>query len=197
MAFPNTPVLDNFNRADGALGANWTQSAFLAGGLNVSLNTCASPSTSNGMLYTAGGTPGRPFELYTTVPTVGGTDYGLDYFVQANSSPESLFRLQVHGGTALNIYRAAAGGYTQIFTVAKTPANGDAFGVSVDVAGVHTVWYKLAAGGWVSQGTVTDTTYTSGLFGIFIGNATVRFDDFGGGNVPTGSTPRLSLLGVG
>lgn len=181
MAFPTAGILDNFNRADGAIGSNWT--IFFEDGFRVVSNTCA--------LTTGGLGEGGTFwnvttnftdtEVYTTLSTTG----NLALYARANSDASNGYLLSFESGN-LVLY-GTTGGVTLATYPTVGLANGDAFGCAVIGTNIET--FKRVSGVWSSLGSVTDTSVSSGRVGMYTGNTTVRFDDFGGGApVVAGST---------
>jgi hypothetical protein len=196
--FPTTPVLDTFNRANGAIGINW-------GGY-----ASAFSIASNQLDVVAGG-----FDTYAFWRN---TAFGADqeaYFtfaqVDADSSEQSLF-LKSQSNTSYGngvievLYDANAdivqvwtfhptGGWTQRgANIPVTFVNGDQFGARALANGTVEVYKNgvllatRSITGWVLYA-------SGGYIGIWFADAAdARLDDFGGGNVsltPT-NTPTVA-----
>jgi hypothetical protein len=182
-AFPSTGVLDNFNRANGALGANWT------GGLRPSAAT-APVITGNAMV--AGSVTstawwnqssfGPDCEAYATVVT-------------GNIAPTLFARVQNPGASNVSGYLFQAQGMSAGFIQSITndavttigggsfqiPANTTKIGLSV-VGNTISAW-GYTNGAWAVITTRTDSTYSAaGYIGVSLGASSLdSFDDFGGG----------------
>jgi hypothetical protein len=170
-----TPILDNFNRADGAVGSNWTTTSGLSA-LTIVSNTVTSAS-GHADAYWNPSIFNSPLEIYASIP-VWNHEFDLSYCL---TNPGALatrngYTLSAFVGQgSLNLYRVDAGVNTDIGGFLGDPVNGDIFRVRL-VNGVHTL-YKND----VEMAQINDSTYTTGYFALHIGNAVDRFDDFGGG----------------
>lgn len=201
MAFPTTSIQDNFNRADGGLGANWTKTFSADLNLAIATNQVKNGGTTSGSSaqMTSLGALASPIEAYIDIPSIT-ESVGLDYLMSnIGTASVSGYRVQTStGNTLIKVFRIDNGAFTQIgASITQTVSAGDSLGIAVSGT-THTVWYKPSAGSWTSLGTVTDATYASGSIGILIDNANTlsRIDNFGGGAVVT-ATKTLALLGVG
>jgi hypothetical protein len=171
-----TPVLDNFNRANGAVGSNWTTVSGASTPTIIS-NQVASPSL-RARAYWNLSTFTSPLEIYVTVNvfernvelyycmTNPGTDATMSgYFLEGFTGVGAMLLYRVDPGTVI----------TNLGGFLGDPVPGDTFRVRL-VNGVHTL-YKND----VEQTQINESTYTAGYFRLDIGDTLARCDDFGGG----------------
>lgn len=197
MGFPNTSILDNFNRADQGppLSINWTDFFGDSGGWKVSSNTAVMGSgVNNGSEYWNPNIFGPDCEAYFTVTTKPTSTKALRILARIQTSLPSIFpgdpdmywvELKPAVGTdVVNITRYFGGTPTILTAINQEFSTGDALGISV-IGSTITAWYKASGGSWVSIGTGIDTTLTSaGYIGINAdADLTAVLDDFGGGSI--------------
>jgi hypothetical protein len=206
MGFPNTPILDLFNRADeNPLAGNWTCPLITGEGNLQIVSNVVAPVTDNtncNGYYSA--------KQFSVAPGM------LEIFCTIAVKPEDTRRFSVnfsqnpatasHDGYT-GFWFAAAGTDTQIIyrrdntvvtqlgaTQNNEFAVNDVVGMRLDLAGNVTLYQNGTA-----LYTQTDTTYT-GLFYLAINIKNLvaatsgKLDSFGGGGFPMGE---LALLGVG
>lgn len=201
MTFPTTPILDNFNRADGPIGANW----FIPSPWNsplVSSNTCINPGTDGTQATWDTIMAGADCEVYITVITVSAAD---SFDLWARCSSKSFLT-----GDAYNLYIDPAGTWTLYryespasFTVLATGAisigTGDSVGMSV-VGDLVTAYFKDSGGSWAELGHATDAIITAAGYISFDLNPNVSMavDDFGGGTISGGgpNPPVADFIGT-
>ena len=188
---PTTPVLDGFNRANGAAGANWSlirSSGFAA--MKVSNNAAVDSSTSQfAWNYWNPSTFGPDSEAYATITAWGasdvvrigarvtgaGTNNYSGYFVAVSATGVwSILRIDNATVTTL------ATGPTQLL------AAGDQLAIRI-VGATITALHYTPTGGWtqvLTYDTSADTTrYTNpGYLAIEFKTSTI--DNFGGGSIP-------------
>jgi hypothetical protein len=179
MPFPTgSTLLDDFNRADGGLGANWTT----AGGAPVvSSNAFAGGAGANGARWTAASFT-LP-EVRVTIATVaaflsvGWLDGSFNgYALTVDSGATSVSLSVITGGSPTTLGAAFS----------QTISSGDSLGLQRINATTLEVWYRSGAGAWTSLGTRTDGTHTGAtnpLISVF--DATARLDDFYAGELTT------------
>ncbi|MCL4294078.1 MAG: PKD domain-containing protein [Anaerolineae bacterium] len=197
-AFPSTPVLDSFNRSNGAMGSNWSGGT---SGYSIVSNRLDVGSGDNNIYWnvTSFGADQEVYVTLTTVNTVGG---------------EQDLLLKSQSGTAwedglIEVLYDAAGQRVQVWTYASaqdwvqrgadipvTFANGDQFGAKATAGGQVEVYKN---GTLLATRSVTAWPYYAnggyiGLWFISAGNAVL--DDFGGGTVSTVPTPIFSASPV-
>ena len=198
----NTTPLDDFNRANGALGANWL---VVPGSTMPTINTNqASVGTAAyvSASWTAGTFTGGKYEVYVTLGTKpsgtltnglwvgvwlgGGTPnttqnlngYELDLLTQASGNQR--FQLYRNDGSVSQFTPVQLGS-----NVDTTFAAGDAMMLVVDGSSIS--GYRRVSGTWDSSPIIsaTDATY-SGTAYLYAGmtdsaSGSGRYDDFGGG----------------
>jgi len=207
MAFPTTSVLDNFNRADGELGSNWSNPAYSTfGPLAIISNTAYSPSPYDDGYWNVA-TFGPDCEVYVTLTTIQGeSEYVYIYARYVN--PGTLcdgyklgHKYVAAGNDSFKFYRSDNGADTQIgATIYSNIVQGDKLGL--EIVGSTLTPYIYTSGAWSALETRTDTTYSAaGYIGICPTTSTPRLDDFGGGTIAAGtvyySTPAGTLASVG
>jgi len=186
-AFPTTPILDNFNRANGALGANWLNTT----GLTITTNQVVPASGDYSPVWNAG-VFGADQEAYVKFSTV------------SSNSPEHDLMLKVQGNTwdtghievrydcskkriTVSTYTPGPGWVTYGATVSVTFVAGDRLGARARPNGVVEVWRNSTLlGTW----SVAGWAYAAngGRIGLTLSKASQgRFDDFGGGTSTGGA----------
>lgn len=178
----STLFTDDFNRANGGLGANWTD---LAAGLAISSNQVAGIATEAAAYYN-GGTPAAnawvQLKYSTKSATAGYLGLRLNtatfngYTFNASTGLNSGQVLRLDGGVPSGVGR-----------VLKEPADGSV--VRVEMRGsTISIYYDD-----VLQGTRTDANHSAANRSFIGGTGTaLRLDDFATGNLPTLSSPTPS-----
>lgn len=206
MAFPeNTTLIDDFNRADGAVNAGggsaiWTGSHLqgTATTLIVSSNLLAASSGGGCSTLLAFG-PNVDFQfVVTTVPNAGG------YFAfwwnindprTAGFDAYSLTYLAT--GTVWRVSKWVNGAATILGTPSSAIANGDSVGIRQ--RGGFIEFWKLSGGSWAlvanlnADGTVP---IVNGPIAFEFGDSIPRVDNLAGGTVLPAFIPRRMPLGV-
>lgn len=204
-AFPSTPVLDNFNRANEdplSGGGNWAgpilpglnQMKVVSNGIMQSLTVALQSGTSYWNVTTFG--PGS--EVYFELPTVWANNSS-DVWTWCNGQSENTASVDGYamvagrstGSWEWYLYRLDNGTWTQLGASLGTQllSAGDALGIECGSTGIFQTYYKASGGSWATLGTTrTDTTYTSGHIGLSKGylDSTSVVDNFGGGNIVVG-----------
>lgn len=209
MAFPTTPQLDNFTRANENpldQGGNWGVD-LLPGtdNLQVLSNLCAATVDGFCDAWRDNTTYGPDSEAWCVAPTweaaksieltvriVNPGAAGLDGYLLHVAKPDvwEIYRIDNSAQTKLGV------------TATQAVANGDSIGleaVGTSIRGYH----RSGAGSWNLIMTRIDATYNAvGNIGLVIEENVTRVSSFGGGtSIPaaTGRPPgqRLPLLGVG
>jgi Domain of unknown function (DUF6531) len=196
FALPSTPVLDDFNRANGALGANWVQLASDIGQLTIQNNVARSPSGATVASIWAPAQFGSDSEVYARTIGTG--------CCQLPKSLRLLLRMRDVGTSGFDGYEL----------MARTSTIGISWDISKYVNRQFTVLREVAVDtyshmlfravgssleGWGSQDGVnwqlvintTDTTWPDGGYiGMAVGNTEPAVDDFGGGTL--GGSPGVA-----
>jgi PKD repeat protein len=186
-SFPSTPVLDNFNRADGPVGGNWSGAtsgyAIAANKLDV---------TSGGDVYWGATAYGSDQEVYVTLSTVDNGASEIDLLLKAQDP-------SFYGGGVLEILYDPNQQVVQVWTFtnaqgwvqhgANMPAtfvNGDQFGARATAGGLVQVYKNTTL---LGSADITSWPFATsgGYIGLWMLNANnAVLDDFGGGNSGTG-----------
>jgi hypothetical protein len=202
MAFGDSAVIDNFNRANAGPppSANWSRGCIQFGadtGLIVTSNTCERGSVSGS--YRQGGywnaaTFGPDCEVFVTVTTVPAADAGGVWLyarlttIGSGTTDGYAVGVERAGGSfnQWGLYRIDNAGATILGSaITQAVANGDGVGLEV-VGSTLTAYHKPSAGEWTSLGTRTDSTYTgAGNFGMehLATPPDIFVDNFAGGTV--------------
>lgn len=211
MAFPTTPVLDAFTRANVGPppSASWTNDPRGSGapGLAVVSNQAkaltAGPGVEQGSYWNAATfrndceayftavTANPEFELWCRGSGLGGALPQAYLIYYHPSTSELLIQKYGPGGAAYYVTLGAA-------ISGVTIAAGDSIGISV-VGTTISAWQKVGAGAWALLGSRTDTSFASGgQVGVLLFDNTAIIDSFGGGsaNVPISPTGTISPAGA-
>jgi hypothetical protein len=183
-------VLDDFNRANGPAGANWSLFRPSAGGaMNVSGSAAVDASTT---LFTwdfwNASSFGPDCEAYVTVAKYGASDMiriGART-VNAGTTGASGYFVAVSSTGAWSILRIDSGPSTTLASgVTQTLASGDKIGIRI-VGSVITALHYTSAGGWMqvlSYDTGSDATRYTAAGQIALEFKTSTLDDLGGGSI--------------
>jgi glucose/arabinose dehydrogenase len=194
-SFPSTPVVDAFNRADGAIGGSW---AGQTAGLTIASNRLTITGTDASTVWN-GGTFGADQEAYVTLSSaVAGTpEQDLMLKVQGLSWDTGHIEVR-YDATASKVYvttYAPTQGWQTRATIAATYAAGDRLGARALSDGTVEVYKnatKLGTAstlGWAFQS-------AGGRIGMtLVSNGTTAVDDFGGGTIVSGAnTPPNAII---
>lgn len=181
----STLFSDNFNRANGALGADWTS---LGGAGTVGSNQYVCPGTA-GVDYYDNGTPGAAAWTQITAST---RVAAANYHVIALRLDTGVFNwYEVNWDTSnARIVRVDGGAGTNLGATLTPPANGDVVRIEMRSSTIS-VYYND-----VLQTTRTDSTYSAaGRSAIIALGSSGRLDDFSTGTLPTisSATPSGTL----
>ena len=187
LAFTQTAMAatasDNFNRANGALGASWTKIS--DGALTISGQAVAGTAAANysGDLWTASTFGGNQFSQVTTTSTQLTGGQWIAVAVRANSTGQQAYvglYFWNNGSPDMRLYRRNGGTWTQL---GSTYSSGPlAAGSQLQIRAVGSTISLMQNG--TTRISVTDTTLTSGAPGIYAygkGSA----DNWTGGDVST------------
>ncbi len=184
-AFPQTGILDDFNRTNEGPppSASWTD---VFNGLKVVSNVCVGNSSLDYNVDNWNTQPGNDQEAYLTITNAGAT--GAKLYLQIRSSGTdsdgySLEFLKLAGTDTLMLNDYATGTIISGSSIIDQEISaGDSFGISA-IGSTVTAYYKASGGSWTAITSGTDTTYTSGKISLAIKFNTITIDDFGGGTV--------------
>lgn len=209
MAFPTTPTLDSFNRANAGPppSASWTNDVRASGaaGLAVVSNQLKGLAAAvEQSIFWSAATFRNDCEAYVKCVTANpevelwarGTNLG-------GSLPQGYVVYFNPGSSQVSIQKYGPGGAAYYVTLGAaisgvTVAAGDQIGISV-VGTTISAWQKVGAGAWTLLGSRTDTSFTTGgQVGMIVFDSAPIFDDFGGGsaNVPISPTGTITPAGV-
>lgn len=189
MAFGQTGILDNFNRAnEGPPMTGWTTPAGV-GGLIVSGSVCAA-STANAFGIYSASPSNANCEAWFTVSTATGAGATVSIFARAKDV-SSAATFDAYGLVVTEaatdwwaIRRVDNGLATTLgASFAQEVSNGDGIGIRCSGSTI-TAWYRSgSAGSWTELASRTDSTYSAaGYLAVSISDTTGRVDNFGGGN---------------
>lgn len=179
----NFSSYDNFNRANGGLGANWTTITGIVAPTITSNQVLGNTATTNqGAIYTATTFPNDQFSQ-ATVP-VGGNNANGAYTVDVRTSNAawSGYECQFYNGN-FSLVRYDAGVQNVLTTVAGSMASGDV--LRITVVGTTLTCFQITAGVVTAVSTTTDAMYASGYPGFHIyGNVSISaLDNWSAGAV--------------
>ena len=194
-AFPSTRILDDYNRANGAIGSNWSGNpskyAIASNQLLVTSNDA------NSDIYFSGQAFGADQEAYVTFANVYATAAEQDLILKSQSNTP-------WGSGMIEVLYDAPNQRIQVWTwewpagweqhgadIPVTFVNGDTFGARA-LANGNVEVYKN--GELLGTRDVTSWSYYAqgGYIGLwFVGAQNVRLDDFGGGALPNGMQSRM------
>jgi hypothetical protein len=188
---PTTPVLDNFNRANGAVGSSWSVvRPPVFAGMNVSGNAAVDSSSSQfAWNYWNPSVFGPDCEAYVTV-----SSYGLSDSIRigarasnGSATTHSGYYVAVSSGGAWSIIRIDNNVSTTLASgVTQTLASGDKLAIRI-VGSVINALHYTGGSGWqqvLSYDTSSDNIRYSGAGLLALEFKTSTLDDFGGGSLP-------------
>jgi hypothetical protein len=204
MAFPNTPILDNFTRADGALGANWTPGVEAGLSTPVLFSNAVSGVVSayNTAYWNATQFPPDQ-EAYFTIPLTATTIDFTAIYLRINNPGASVDCYSASwksgGAPELEIFRSinGAGSSTLASATVGNPFAGLKWGASVKSVGANAVIevYADLGNGWSSTPILTYTDVAANadlmvagyigfvVYGSGVAATTRQIDNFGGGDL--------------
>lgn len=179
MIFPSlTTILDNFNRADGGLGANWTTMAGTMGVTSNQMGAAAVPALARYNVATYG----PNVDGFITISVLPSVTNGASILARLSSAANG-YMVTYQVGTGILIRRLTGGAPTTLDTTAVPALSaGDKLGIRCRGATIES-WYT-SGGVWTMAASVTDATYsTANYLAVFLSGTTSRVDDFGGGTM--------------
>lgn len=195
MAYPlTTTLIDDFNRANGAIGAAYTA---LGGGFNVSSNQIVGTGSTVNYVFRNNITSPSDCESRITVATLPGGSQGASLMLRFNGGVINGYMLTVYNtGTSYSwyIYRVTGGAPSLIgdAVTGQTLAAGDQIGFQA--VGSTLTAYRYTAGAWTEIISRTDATYTAGAsYGFYTDGTTARLDDFYGGAATIGGVQSVTF----
>lgn len=165
-------IVDDFQRADGSLGANWTAITGLTAP-TISSNAAANTSTAyHGAIYT-GSAFGNDQSAQVKIGTVSSSSVYF-VFVRISGSAFSGYAAFANGNASYVIRRYDAGAGTNLQSLAQAPVTGDILKLRV----IGQMLYLYVNGVMVNS--ANDSIYTSGSpgMGMQINSGTITVDDF-------------------
>ena len=194
--FPSTPVLDNFNRANGSIGSNW--SGYTSKYHITSNQMTVDYNGSNSYIYWKNVSFGADQEAYVTFTDIDATASEQDLLLKSQSKTtwgdgviEVLY--DPMGYTAqVWTYEWPAGWVQHGADIPVTFVNGDTFGARALANGIVEVYKN---GTLLATRDITTWSHYSdgGYIGLwFIGAEDAVLDDFGGGTISGGMQSMLA-----
>lgn len=177
--FPtNSTVLDSFDRANGAIGASWTN--YFGSGATVASNKYAATVETGD--YLNGRTDYRNLEAYVTISTLPANGGGFGIYARADGSGTGFFLYWTYSSGGTDTYEIS--GATSLATGNCELTTGDKLGIRI-IGSTIEVW-KFTSSAWSLVNTVNSVTYTTGRIGLYTADTTLRLDDISGGEYKTG-----------
>jgi len=180
--FPSTPVLDNFNRPDGALGGQWlvqTADVYAIASDQLSVPANADPGT---IMWPA--TFGATQEAFITIVTIASSNFEFELLLKNQFGVSECESIEVtYHYPSIQLYSCSGGNSTQLGnTVNEALGPGDQLGARAYPDGRVEVFKNgTLVGTWDAS---SFPSYASGgRIGFETDGITtaVNFDDFGGG----------------
>lgn len=167
---------DNANRANGAIGANWTVTN---NGINVSSNNFIGTASTNDVAYWSANSFSAPQFSQVTITALNGvTDFpGVAILLSGSGAATHGYNC-IENTTTIFIQRITGATNGTLTSAASTGAPGDILRLESDGAG-NLACYKND----VSTLTTTDTTYTAGAPGLFLFGTVATEKNWSGGNL--------------
>jgi hypothetical protein len=179
---------DNFDRADGGLGANWTTITGMTAPAIVS-NAVVGDADPEGAYYNAVTPPADQWAQVTvTTPLTNhaGSGDGVGPAIRIQTGAQSQYNMQAQTPDC-QVYVANAGSYQQIGSTGTGFVAGDV--AYLEIQGTTVVSKKNGSTSGMPTG--TDATYASGRFGFFIANdlgvVDPKLNDWSGGDFSSGA----------
>ena len=208
MAFPTTSVLDQFNRADGALGAAWSGAIPQSGDPQPTIlsNVVQFGSNHRSVWWNAGtfGPDSEVFGVVSTKPTNAAGWLSLYARIQSpGSAAWDGYRLEfgpLSGTDELTVDRMINNASTTLATITQEINAGDQIGMEVTGTGATVTIrvYRHNGTSWAQIGSDVSDTDANRItaagyigFGAFESTPAARFDDFGGGTVSVAGATSL------
>jgi hypothetical protein len=181
-AFPEGPVLDNFDRANGPLGGSWTTTT---PGLAVQGNTLLVSQDASATWNAA--TFGANQECYVTLTAPMATATEIDLMLKVQGPDGNSPHIEAwYDGTGhavhLSTFDTIAGWISQGGLTGVTFGAGDQFGIRAYSTGVVVVFRNGVSVGSVTLAGWLEPTVGGRIGMTYIGAAGTRADDFGGGD---------------
>ena len=204
----NQQIIDNFNRANGVIGAvapwdgktvNQTGNSTVA----IASNTVVANTTTTSSIGTSG-TYGPDQDLMidcvTAMPGTGGNEYFGIYFCMSNTNSANAlgYLLSIDNSPKWQVYRYT--GFTDVLTPtssAAIPAAGDTIWISRRGASIKIYVMRSGSATWTLILDIVDTTFMrSGKAGLFFyrTGASSAWDNFRGGTIPPAISSTKSLV---
>ena len=186
---PVTPILDAFNRANGAAGSNWSliaPSGF--GAMNVSGQAAVDSSTTKfAWNYWNAASFGPNVEAYCTISTAGADTFRIGARVTGGTASHSGYYVSITATGAWSIIRVDNGASptTLASGVTQTLAAGDKIAIRIVGSRVTALHFSLAAQ-WaqvLSYDTAGDAVKYTGAGRLAVEFRAGAIDDFGGGTL--------------
>lgn len=183
--FPNTNVLDNFNRNNEGPPPSAFWRTVDANGFKVLSNTCSANAASADNIW--GQQFGPDCEAYFTVTTKPSNAAGLLLAIRADSLLTNAYAITLipSAGTDSIKFSKIINNVETIFTTFSQEVTvNDGLGIQCAGSSI-TAWYRSGLNGlWTLLGTQIDTTFTGiGYIGIYTDTSGAAIDDFGGGSL--------------
>ncbi|NNJ13651.1 PKD domain-containing protein [Chloroflexales bacterium ZM16-3] len=182
-------VIDDFNRANGVIGASWTGSTSAYG---IDANQLVIDGDDAAIFWA---TPfGTDQEVSVTLSTVDTASTEIDLLLKAQDSS---------GCNVLEVWYQPARGTVEVWTctgtntwvqhgsgLAASFSAGDRLGARVTASGIVTVLKNGTNLGSITVASSWPYLNQGGMIGLWNINSTNHFDDFAGGTVSSGAVPR-------
>jgi hypothetical protein len=180
---PQNPILDNFNRADGALTAPWVQ-AF--GTMSIVINQASATSATAfyDVVY------GADQEVFATIATLPASPGNFSLVMKSSgvstNSTYIFIQYDLTSPGSILVYSFNGASSTLRGTISYTIVAGDVLGARCTAAGLVQVYVNGTAQGSAVDITAWPQYADPGRLGMSLNGAAARIDNFGGGTVLPG-----------
>jgi hypothetical protein len=189
VSHPTTPVLDDFNRANGDPGTNWNGPAVHTSKLTIVSNRISALTNafSNECWVVNSFGPvsrGSPIEVFAQATTMDSSLNTCVAMFDKPTSPSASGYVLVCNNNAMALYRTDAGTSYQLLRVSSLSfANGTYFWMRYLSNGIVEGWASADNITWTRYIQLVDSTYldTPLYIGVQMDATTLNMDNFGGG----------------
>ena len=196
-SFPVSPVLDSFNRANGAIGSNWSSNTSAFSILSNQLDIVSSGWFTDILWNVSSfGSDQEAYVTFVQLESASGNEHSLILKSQSSSNTSSgvVYVMYDHTNHVAQVwtFEPAQGWVQRGADIPVTFALGDQFGARARADGTVEVYRN---GTLLGTRSITAWPFyaSGGYIGLwFVNSNAARADNFGGGNAVSGPTPTAS-----
>jgi glucose/arabinose dehydrogenase len=195
-AFPTTPIVDTFDRANGPIGPSWSGGT---GGFDIFSNSMRVLTADGSVVWNAASL-GPNQEAYVTVKTLATSAVETDVLLKVQGLSWDTGCIEVwydRAASAVRVvtYEVGGGWVDRGILNGVTLVNGDQFGARAMANGIVEVFRNGTKLGEVSVATWPHAQQGGRIGFYFVGAVNELVDDFGGGNITfVVNTPPTAII---